>query len=182
VVLRRRRNRPVPPKVWGAIANVVAGMHKITKRQLLYGGHDYRFSIPRARFWRLLRSLTKAGRPRYSLTAIADITGHDHTSVMHALKTGTADRDYSALMNDKFRRARRDLTGERFGHLTILGQAPALAPGVRRLRRWKFRCDCGTEGTATTSALAVKSVCGVHHLGMRPPQHVVRHTRQMELA
>ena len=43
---------------------------------------------------------------------------------------------------------RRDLTGQRFGKLTVLGLAPTESGSGRRL--WKCRCDCG--GTVLTTA------------------------------
>jgi len=39
------------------------------------------------------------------------------------------------------KRAVEDLTGQRFGLLTVIGPAQSLGTGAR----WKCRCDCGVE-------------------------------------
>lgn len=43
-----------------------------------------------------------------------------------------------------------DLTGQRFGRLTVISEAE---PGKGRRRRWRCRCDCGGETTTSTSKL-----------------------------
>ena len=49
----------------------------------------------------------------------------------------------------KHSRRRLDLTGQRFGKLTVL----APAENVGRLTAWRCRCDCGQETVAVTKRL-----------------------------
>lgn len=51
--------------------------------------------------------------------------------------------------------APKDLTGERFGRLTVmeLDPTPYLSPSGKPTRRWRCRCDCGNEVTVLTNAL-----------------------------
>ena len=46
--------------------------------------------------------------------------------------------------------SRPDLTGQRFGRLTVLGLA---TPNGKPGRRWLCRCDCGNENTPLTYSL-----------------------------
>jgi chromosomal replication initiation ATPase DnaA len=71
------RVNQVPREVWEPVAQAVAFVHGITVKQMLYEGRAYKYTIPRARFWYVLRSFI----PRYTLTAIGNITGHDHSTV-----------------------------------------------------------------------------------------------------
>ena len=59
---------------------------------------------------------------------------------------------------------RVDLTGKRFGRLTVLHRAPT-PPGKKGQRYWLCRCECGTEKihpTGTLNSGAVVS-CGCYH-------------------
>lgn len=47
-----------------------------------------------------------------------------------------------------------DLTGQRFGLVTVTGPAPSLGHGAR----WKCRCDCGADRVFVSA-----------HLRQRPP-------------
>lgn len=49
----------------------------------------------------------------------------------------------------------KDLTGQRFGRLTVLHLAdePYISPSGRKTRRWVCQCDCGKETTVLTNAL-----------------------------
>lgn len=60
-------------------------------------------------------------------------------------------------------RARLDLTGQRYGHLTVLEPAPNI--GTRTA--WKCRCDCGRETVVRSSYLrSGRDVsCGCTHEG-----------------
>lgn len=55
-----------------------------------------------------------------------------------------------------------DMTGERYGMLTVTEQAPSTAKGQRR---WVCRCDCGTEKIILGSNLRRGSTvsCGCKH-------------------
>ena len=55
-----------------------------------------------------------------------------------------------------------NLIGEKFGMLTVIGQAPSTAKG---LRRWVCRCDCGTEKIVMGSNLRRGTTvsCGCKH-------------------
>ena len=51
-------------------------------------------------------------------------------------------------------RRRNDLTGQRFGMLTVLGRSDRTAPrGARRVPLWECRCDCGATAFRPTDAL-----------------------------
>jgi hypothetical protein len=61
-----------------------------------------------------------------------------------------------------------DITGQRFGHLTVTGIAERFHDGGVILRSriyWLCRCDCGNETIATASNLKLGSVtsCGCAH-------------------
>ncbi len=52
----------------------------------------------------------------------------------------------------------KDLTGERFGKLTVLRLGdPARSPGGKAIRRWVCRCDCGREITVNQNSLTGKN-------------------------
>lgn len=55
--------------------------------------------------------------------------------------------------------AAKDLTGQRFGRLTVLGldPEPYRSPGGKPTRRWRCRCDCGTELVVLQNALTGKN-------------------------
>jgi len=47
-----------------------------------------------------------------------------------------------------------NLTGKRFGKLTVTGQTKSeVGPCGNTRTKWAFRCDCGTEGVKRTEAL-----------------------------
>ena len=51
-------------------------------------------------------------------------------------------------------RRRNDLTGQRFGMLTVLGRSDRTAPrGARRVPLWECRCDCGEITYKATDCL-----------------------------
>ena len=50
-------------------------------------------------------------------------------------------------------RAIRDLTGQRFGRLTVLELAAEREYSKPSLARWRCRCDCGNETVVTSAAL-----------------------------
>lgn len=51
--------------------------------------------------------------------------------------------------------AKRDLTGQRFGRLTVLREDAEVyvSPGGAKTRRWICRCDCGNELSVLQNAL-----------------------------
>ena len=51
--------------------------------------------------------------------------------------------------------AAKDLTGRRFGRLTVLGldPEPYVSPSGQKTRRWRCRCDCGRELAVLQNAL-----------------------------
>lgn len=55
--------------------------------------------------------------------------------------------------------AAKDLTGQRFGRLTVLGldPEPYRSPSGKPTRRWRCRCDCGREITVLQNALTGKT-------------------------
>lgn len=66
--------------------------------------------------------------------------------------------------------AAKDLTGQRFGKLTVLRLAdPVRSPGGKQIRRWHCLCDCGNEIDINQNALTSKgnptTSCGCSRLG-----------------
>ena len=60
-------------------------------------------------------------------------------------------------------RAKKDLTGQRFGALTVLHEGePHIFPRGTTERTWVCKCDCGNEITATMSRLTggLATSCG----------------------
>lgn len=55
--------------------------------------------------------------------------------------------------------AAKDLTGQRFGKLLVLGldPEPYISPSGTPTRRWRCRCDCGKEIVVLRSALTPKN-------------------------
>lgn len=51
-----------------------------------------------------------------------------------------------------------DLTGQRFGRLTVVSQnaTPYISPSGKRTKRWDCICDCGKEITVLQNALTAK--------------------------
>ena len=54
--------------------------------------------------------------------------------------------------------APKDLTGQRFGRLTVLRlcEEPYISPSGKKTRRWICRCDCGREISVLQNALTGK--------------------------
>lgn len=55
--------------------------------------------------------------------------------------------------------APKDLTGQRFGRLTVLRlcEEPYISPSGKKTRRWICRCDCGREISVLQNALTGKN-------------------------
>lgn len=66
-------------------------------------------------------------------------------------------------------RERLDLTGRRFGKLTVTGENPSpyISPGGKPIRRWDCVCDCGNRVTVLQNQLTTKrnpaQSCGCAH-------------------
>ena len=154
-----RKRQKVPPRLWRRVAESLAEAHGITVKQLLYGGKGYKFTIPRARFWWALRQIIRKGKPRYSLQAIAAITGHDHTSVLNALSSGLIFRPYDALRLV-------NMVGRTFGRLKVLAQVEPPRDSHECFRWWRCSCACGGVVIVNTMQLSqLKRHCGnpQHH-------------------
>ena len=70
-------------------------------------------------------------------------------------------------------RKRLDLTGQRFGKLTVL----APAENIRKRTAWLCRCDCGQETVVTTARLrnGLRTSCGCDNdLYGKPPSEIGR--------
>jgi hypothetical protein len=52
---------------------------------------------------------------------------------------------YIGLPEWNYRGVVRDISGQRFGQLTVVGLTGFLPEGKRRVRSWLCRCDCGEE-------------------------------------
>lgn len=171
----KRQRSQVPRRLWKALAAGIAAEHGMTVRAMLFEDRSFVFFIPRAKFWCALRSFKRRnGKPRYSLPAIAAVTGHHHTTILSAIKSLTIHRDYASVVASARReiKGRRDLTGQTFGKLTVTGRAPT--PEGKDGRWWYCRCSCGQVTTAKHYALtsARKVVCGINHFKER---HQVKH-------
>lgn len=57
---------------------------------------------------------------------------------------------------------KKDLAGQRFGRLTVLGIAAPPAGRKRTVYQWRCRCDCGTETIVSVNALTTGNTqsCG----------------------
>lgn len=55
-----------------------------------------------------------------------------------------------------------DLTGKRFGKLTVLGEntVPYISPSGKKTRRWDCICDCGEKLTMLQNTLTKATSCG----------------------
>ena len=68
--------------------------------------------------------------------------------------TGGQTRSCGCLMRDTKAAVRMDLTGQRFGRLTVLDEAePGCKPSGKTYRRWRCRCDCGNEAIVRQTQL-----------------------------
>ena len=66
-------------------------------------------------------------------------------------------------------KAMMDLTGQRYGRLTVLEEAePVVYPNGRKVRRWKCLCDCGKETVVRHGGLRIGTTqsCGCLHREM----------------
>ena len=60
----------------------------------------------------------------------------------------------------------KDLTGQRFGRLTVLGRAPdRIKPSGKHSKMWKCKCDCGNIKIISRSSLVSGDTisCGCYH-------------------
>ena len=69
-----------------------------------------------------------------------------------------------------------DLTGQRFGRLTVIGLAPK---GKCRQTRWLCRCDCGTEKSVQAGHLRNGSIvsCGCYNSEMTSKRNHIYKTK-----
>lgn len=56
----------------------------------------------------------------------------------------------------------KDLTGQRFGRLTVIERAPSRTTGSKPVTMWRCRCDCGKITTVSSGSLERKTTvsCG----------------------
>lgn len=55
----------------------------------------------------------------------------------------------------------RDLAGQRFGRVVVLGRAPSRREACGNVRAsWRWRCDCGTERVSTGQVVQGLESCG----------------------
>ena len=76
-------------------------------------------------------------------------------------------------MAERFSRRRLDLTGEKFGRLTVLAPAENIGP----LTAWLCRCECGAETVVATKRLrdGHRTSCGCDNaLSGEPPAVIGR--------
>lgn len=104
---------------------------------------------------------------------------------MPLLATENPDAIQAQPETHEVRKTPRELVGQRFGRLTVLGEAERYRPNTRgSLRRWLCRCDCGAERVvfqnALTSGVTVSCGCynkeaviraGTKHGGFRSPEY-----------
>ena len=87
--------------------------------------------------------------------AWAAITGHK-ASVLCLLITDihTISMEYVTMDEKKTARNRKDLSGKRFGNLTVICRSDKRAPrGKRTVPLWECRCDCGAITYKATDKL-----------------------------
>lgn len=60
----------------------------------------------------------------------------------------------------------KDLTGQTFGHLTVLGKAPPyVSPSGKKTTCWQVRCElCGTEKVMLRNTLICATSCGCQRI------------------
>lgn len=68
----------------------------------------------------------------------------------------------------------KDLTGQTFNNLTVLGIAPKRQSGKRPRVRWRVRCTCGNEFEVFDTVLGVQKACQA--CGWRPKVHIPNHS------
>lgn len=75
----------------------------------------------------------------------------------------------------------KDLTGERFGRLEVLGVARKVTSGKRERYYWACRCDCGNEKEVRTDCLTSGNTrsCGCMRDEQAAINVVVNHTHKM---
>jgi hypothetical protein len=68
-----------------------------------------------------------------------------------------------------------DLVGQRFGRLTVIEQAPRVAP-TNRISRWFCRCDCGGSAVVQRNNLITARTvsCGCHNEARRTTHGMTR--------
>ena len=86
--------------------------------------------------------------------------------IRHNSLTSGDSTSCGCLHRERVAKPKQDLTGRRFGRLTVLGRAPLDRKRVNgEINGWLCRCDCGTERVLTTKSLisnhAQSCGCGV---------------------
>lgn len=165
----------VPRSVWLPIADRLAGEYGITRDAMLYiGGRARLFYYPRVKFWRELRAMPA----NYSLTAIAAISGHDHTCILHAMK---ARKDVSAPLAEITPREKPGcFVGRIFQSLTVVSLTGKRTPNNARI--WLCHCAvCQKDCEISTAGLSLGSECPTckraaysHRIEQRHLHHKVR--------
>jgi hypothetical protein len=76
-----------------------------------------------------------------------------------------------------------DLTGQRFGRLTVLGYMGREVVGDARRHYWWVRCDCGTEKKVVRNTLVCGQTtsCGCYLNEVRGIRHGLRYTPAYEV-
>jgi hypothetical protein len=142
----------VPADVWEPIADRIAAEFLVTRNGMLYHGQARQFFVPRAKFWRELRDLPE----RYSLTAIASISGHHHTTVMSAFESENASTPLAEIKRPHRKTAA--LVGKIFGTLVVVAMTAARAANNTRI--WLCHCAvCKNNCEKSTAALGHGSEC-----------------------
>lgn len=144
-------SKRVPPAVWEPIAERIASEYGVSRQAMLFHGVARMFFVPRAKFWRALRALPEG----YSLSAIADITGHHHSSLISAFDSANSNLPPSAIKIQQ--RIIPNLVGKIFGTLAVISLT---AQRRANQRVWLCRCkNCGGEIDLNTQALLQHSEC-----------------------
>lgn len=80
--------------------------------------------------------------------------GKELTVLQNALTGKRGTRSCGCARADSTRQSAKDMSGQRFGRLTVIGPEELEAPLSNGQRlAWRCRCDCGTEIVATRKAL-----------------------------
>lgn len=149
---------PVPETVWKPLANGLAAAFGITGKELLWEGRGRRFAVPRQLFWRVLREMD------YSFPAIADITGHNHTTIINSLNSKALEHVFKPKTHAQ-RVAIKP--GDTFGFLTVMRRTEKPAHRMKEKKSFYLcMCQCGeltTVGATNLSSGGTQSCGKAYH-------------------
>lgn len=98
--------------------------------------------------------------------------GNEHVTRLHSVKDGMTTSCGCWQREERQRRKKVDLTGQRFGILTVVSETTSRKVGKRKgdlERVWVCRCDCGNEIAVDQQRLRgkTKSHCGCNPVSIK---------------